>query len=185
MQQTCDSARHSPRSTFLLGHIAIGSLILLASALAALAANATTQVEYPELGELKELLGLGRPAGMAFLVREQNEEAYDWVLPRLERYVALVRAQWPDLPIAVVSHGEEIFSLVEEEQPANAAYRDAIVRLVTQYDVAFQVCGAFAALSGVDASEFIDPVEVVDSAPYQIMDYRTMGYRILHLELTW
>jgi intracellular sulfur oxidation DsrE/DsrF family protein len=161
------------------------ALVVVTAALGPTTADAVATVDYPELGELKEIIALGRPAGMAFLVREHSEDAYDWILPRLERYIALLREHWSDLPVAVVSHGEEIFALLKERQPANAGYGEQIDRLVTLQGVTFQVCGAFAALSGFEASDFIDPVEVVDSAPYQIMDYRTMGYRVLHLELTW
>ena len=157
-------------------------LVITATVLAWPPRGAASSGGYPELGELEDILGMGRPAGIAFLVREHNEDAYDWVLPRLEHYVTLVRAQWTGVPVVVVSHGEEMFSLLKARQPANAAYRAAIQRLVTGHQVAFQVCGAFAALSGTDAADFIDAVEVIDSAPEQITDYRMAGYRIIHLE---
>lgn len=146
---------------------------------------AVAGVEYPELGEVREIIARDRPPGIVFLVREHSESAYDWVLPRLEHYVALIRERWDDLPVAVVSHGEEIFSLLEDRQPANAGYREKIERLVAEQGVAFQICGSFAALSGFGAGDFVDSVEVVDSAPDQITDYRMIGYRVVHLELTW
>ena len=142
-------------------------------------------VEYPELGEVKDILRLGRPDGVAFLVMEHNEAAYEWVLPRIDRYLTVLREQWPDLPVAVVSHGDEMFSLLAEKAPAYAGFQQEVRRLVREQGVAFQVCGAYAALNDVDESQFADFVEVVPSAPTQITDYRMMGYKIVHLDLTW
>ena len=140
---------------------------------------------FPELGEVKEIIGLGRPEGVVFLVMDHDTEAYEWVLPRLERYVKIIRQEWPDLPLAVLSHGDEIFSLLAKNENEYPEFHRKVRHLVTSEKIDFQVCGAFAALSGVDESEFADFVEVVPSAPTQISDYRLMGYELVHLELTW
>ena len=94
-------------------------------------------------------------------------------------------SEWPDLPLAVLSHGDEIFSLLAENENEYPELHRKVRRLVTTEKIDFQVCGAFAALSGVGESEFADFVEVVPSAPTQISDYRLMGYELVHLELTW
>ena len=149
------------------------------------AAGDTSQETFPELGEVKEIIGLGRPEGVVFLVMDHDTEAYEWVLPRLERYVTILRAEWPDLPLAVLSHGDEIFSLLAKNADEYAGFQHRIRKLVTDEEITFQVCGAFAALSGVDESEFADFVEVIPSAPARISDYRMVGYELVHLELTW
>lgn len=139
---------------------------------------------FPELGEIKENIGLGRPDGVVFLVMNHDTEAYEWVLPRLERYVSILRVEWPDLPLAVLSYGDEIFSLLARNAAEYSGFQHRIRKLVTDKEITFQVCGTFAALSGVDESEFADFVEVVPSAPAQISGYRMVGYRLVHLELT-
>ena len=140
---------------------------------------------FPELGEIKEIIGLGRPEGVVFMVMDHDTEAYEWVLPRLERYVKIIHQEWPDLPLAVLSHGDEIFSLLVKNEQEYSEFHRRIRLLVENDKLDFQVCGAFAAMSGVDESEFVDFVDVVPSAPTQISDYRLMGYELVHLELTW
>lgn len=140
---------------------------------------------FPELGEIKDLVRMKRPAGVAFHVMDHDTEAYEWVLPRLDKYIEIIRDKWPGLPMAVVSHGDEIFSLTKANEAKYSEFHRRIRDLVQKDRINFQVCGAFAALSGVDESEFADFIEVVPSAPTQISDYRFMGYRVIHLDLTW
>ena len=140
---------------------------------------------YPELGEIRDMIRMKKPDGVAFVVMDHDTEAYSWVLPRLEHYIEILRQKWPDLPISLLSHGDEIFSLLADREEDYKAFHDRIRHLVREQDVQFQVCGAFASFSGVDESEFADFVEVVPSAPVQLSDYRMLGYKIVHLELIW
>ncbi|MEN8175649.1 MAG: hypothetical protein ABFS23_07790 [Pseudomonadota bacterium] len=141
--------------------------------------------EYPELDEVRHITQGARPPGVVFLIMEEDETAYEWVVPRLLRYVALLREPWPDLPIAVISHGEEMFALLASNADVYASFHAAIRSLVTEQGVDFQLCGAYARDAGVDESEFVDFVEVVPSAPAQITDYRMLDYRVISLEPTW
>lgn len=144
-----------------------------------------TSEAFPELGEIQDLVRMKRPGGVVFVVMDHDTEAYEWVLPRLDRYIQIIRNKWPELPMAVLSHGDEIFSLLAANESKYSEFHRRIRALVREEGIDFQVCGAFAALSGVEESEFADFVEVVPSAPVQMSDYRLMGYRIVHLDLTW
>lgn len=141
--------------------------------------------EFPELADIREMIVKGRPEGVVFLVMDHDTEAYYWVLPRLERYVEMLREEWSDLPLAVLSHGDEIFSLLAKNEGEYSSFHRRMRELVTTYQVEVQVCGAYAALSGVDESEFADFVGVVPSAPAQITDYRQIGFEVVSLEPTW
>lgn len=159
--------------------------ILLLTGIPSPASADNSAESYPELGEVRDMVRMKRPDGVAFLVMDHDIEAYSWVLPRLEHYLRIIRDKWPDMPIAVISHGDEIFSLLWDKEEKYKEFHDKIRTLVMEDGIAFQVCGAFAALSGVDASEFADFVDVVPSAPTQISDYRFMGYKVIHLDPTW
>jgi intracellular sulfur oxidation DsrE/DsrF family protein len=141
--------------------------------------------EFPELQEINRILKAGQPDGIVFLVMDYDVEAYLWVLPRLQHYVRIMREVWPQIHLVILSHGDEIISLLEKNEPEYRSFHDNIRRLIATYDVDFQVCGAYAALSGIDESEFADFVDVVPSAPSQIKDYRQMDYKIVSLEQIW
>lgn len=141
--------------------------------------------DLPELDEIYELLDAGRPAGVVFLVMDHDEEAYLWVLPRVERYAQMLRDKWPDIPLTLLSHGDEIFSLLSRNESEYASFHTRIGELGTNDNIKVQVCGAYASLSGMDESEFADIVEVVPSVTARITDYRQIGYQIISLEPPW
>jgi intracellular sulfur oxidation DsrE/DsrF family protein len=141
--------------------------------------------EFPELQEIYRLLKAEEPDGVVFLVMDYDVEAYLWVLPRLQRYVRMMREEWPEVHLIILSHGDEIISLLAKNETKYRSFHENIQRLISTYNVDFQVCGAFAALSGIDQSEFADFVDVVPSAPSQIKDYRQMDYKIVSLEQLW
>jgi intracellular sulfur oxidation DsrE/DsrF family protein len=146
---------------------------------------ADSDEEFPEVQEINRILKAGQPGGVVFLVMDYDVEAYLWVLPRLEHYVRMMREEWPEVPLVILSHGDEIISLLEKNETEYRSFHEKIRHLILTYNVDFQVCGAYAALSGIDESEFADFVDVVPSAPSQIKDYRQMDYKIVSLEQIW
>ena len=140
---------------------------------------------FPEQSEINLILSAEEPEGIVFLVMEQDEEALYWVLPRVTVYTQQLREKWNDLPIVILSHGDEMFSLVEEFKSLNEKFHQSIKELTKNYDVVFQVCGSYASFSDIDASEFPDYIDVVPSAPAEISNYRQMEYKFISLELIW
>lgn len=140
---------------------------------------------FPEQSEMDEIYAGEEPEGIVFLVMEHDEEALYWVLPRVIRYTQQLHERWGDLPIAVLSHGDEMFALVEEFKSLNEKLHQSIIELSNNYDVVFQVCGSYASFSDVDSSEFPDYIDVVPSAPAEITNYRQMEYKFIALELIW
>jgi intracellular sulfur oxidation DsrE/DsrF family protein len=145
-----------------------------------------TPVDYPESGEIAELLSArSPPPGLFFNVMEYDADALEWVTVRLKQYVHRLRAQYPDLPIAVVSHGNEMFALRSDDRWLYPEVHERVQTLVERDDVIFHVCGANAAVNGVDQSEFPQYVDVVPLATSQIRDYREFGYRMISMQITW
>jgi intracellular sulfur oxidation DsrE/DsrF family protein len=141
--------------------------------------------EFPEQWEVSRILSRDQPQGTLFLVMEQDEEALNWVLPRILHYTAQLRAKWPEMTIAVLSHGEEMLALVSDLSALYPKIHENVYELVNQYDVYFHVCGTFAEMSGYEASEFPDYVDVVPFGPAQIQSYRSLDYEVISVELTW
>jgi len=140
---------------------------------------------YPEQSLVDNIVSKAEPDGVAFLVMEHDEEALQWVIPRVTHYVRQLRKKWHDLPIVVLSHGDEMFALQSQYETLYASLHEGVRSLVEDYDVLFQVCGSYAYLSDIDASAFPRYVDVVPFAPAEIDNYRQMEYRIINLELTW
>ncbi len=147
--------------------------------------HSETEEVLPEQEEI-DLVVIGEePTGVLFVVMEQDEEALQWVLPRILHYTRQLKGVWKDLPIAVVSHGEEMFGLLAELSGLYPHVHKNLQLLVNQYGVAFHICGSFASMSDVAASEFPDYVDVVPFGPAQIADYRQLGFVLVSVELTW
>ncbi|MGA7982759.1 MAG: DsrE family protein [Chromatiaceae bacterium] len=125
------------------------------------------------------------PVGVLFNVLEYDEDALGWMVPRIEHYVALLRKRYPELSIVIVSHGDEMFALQSSEEAQYGDVHQRVRRLAEELDVTFHVCGTYARVNGVDASEFPQYIDVVPLATTQISDYRELGYRVVTTELSW
>ena len=141
--------------------------------------------EFPEQSEIDRILVSLKPEGMLFLVMEQDEDAFQWVLPRVIHYTRQLRDKWGDLTVVVLSHGDEMFALLKEYRALYEQAHKDVQTLTTTYDVLFQVCGSYAFYSDIDQSEFPGYVDVVPFAPAEIENYRMLDYEVINLELTW
>ena len=62
-----------------------------------------------------EILGaMEAPTGVVFEVIEGNPRDLNWVMPKIRADVDRLRAKFPDIAVAVVSHGREEFGLTKE-----------------------------------------------------------------------
>ncbi len=139
----------------------------------------------PEQFMIDEIVADEQPQGVVFVVMEDDEEALQWVLPRVVHYTRQLRKKWQQLPITLLSHGSEMFSLVSASSSLYPDIQREARKLVTDYSILFQVCGSFAAMSDFSASDFPDFLDVVPFAPAEIENYRLLEYKIVNLELTW
>ncbi|MEN8213853.1 MAG: hypothetical protein ABFR19_05755 [Pseudomonadota bacterium] len=144
-----------------------------------------TPDELPELEEVLEMLDADeKPAGIVFVVYEYDESALSWIMPRLVYYATLIHQRAAELPVAVVSHGDEMLSLTTENAAVYPEVHFDLETLVKELDVLFHVCGSFAALNDLDESDFPDSLDVVPFAPAQVEDYRSLDYQAIEVELS-
>ncbi len=152
----------------------------------AFAGTEIDEQEYPEAQEIERILAADKaPAGVLFNVLEYDEDALEWLAPRIEHYISLLRKGYPELSIVIVSHGDEIFALREQEIWLYREVHQRIQRLVEELDVTFHVCGAYARANGIDESEFPQYIDVVPLATTQIKDYRELDFKVVTIELSW
>jgi intracellular sulfur oxidation DsrE/DsrF family protein len=155
--------------------------ITLLSFVALLLMSAQAPAAGPD-GEVDRVLALAKaPPGVVFEVVGWDPTALKRAIPQVTVYAERLRARFPDLPVAVVTHGSEQFSLLASEK-SNYGDLHAQVRALTgEQDVAVSVCGNHASWRGKTAGDFPDYVDVAVAAREKMGEYRGLGYLVIYL----
>jgi len=122
------------------------------------------------------------PSGVVFEVVSAFEGTLKSAIPKIIEYSKLLRKRFPDISIAVVSHGNEQFSLTATNQPDYQKLHSQVKNLAENQDIPVHICATYADRKGVDESEFPDYINVSASGPSQITNYRELGY--IHIKLS-
>ncbi len=153
--------------------------ILLALLVTLTAAQADTLTEPDEIAYL--LNAREAPAGVVFEVVESDEDALNWALPRIQRYVQRLRARYPGLDMAVVTHGREEFALQSKYREQYPEAHQAVEQLSGEAQVNVHVCETHAGWYGVTAEDFPSYVDVTPAGPVQIGQYEELGWELVRV----
>jgi intracellular sulfur oxidation DsrE/DsrF family protein len=82
-------------------------------------------------------------------------------------------------PRSRVSHGQEQFSLLRQNEATYGGVHDLARAFLREQGVPVQVCGNHAGMYGHRADAYPDYVDVVDAAPGEIRRYRERGYEVV------
>lgn len=121
------------------------------------------------------------PPGVVFEIVSSDARALEWAVPQVTRYAERLRARFPALPVAVVTHGNEQFALQSDSGATFAALHEQVRSLHARQDVPVHVCGTYAEMRGVAPEAFPDYVDVAPSGPAQIRGYRELGYELVRV----
>ena len=121
------------------------------------------------------------PDGVVFEIVSDEDELLGELLPSVKADIKRLRQRFPDLPIAIVSHGKELFALTSKNRSTEHSAHDLVKELVKADDVDVHVCGTHAGWYGVSAEAFPDYVDVTPAGPSQIDDYEAIGYELIIL----
>ena len=121
------------------------------------------------------------PPGVVFEVTTDDEDALVGLLPRLKTDIGRLRSRFPDLPVAIVTHGKEQFALTRKNRNRNTELHTITEELVTDKDVDVHVCGTHAGWFDILPEDFPDYVDVAATGPAQINDYRALDYVLIVL----
>lgn len=121
------------------------------------------------------------PAGVVFELFEMDDEALRSLIPEITRHVEVLRDRFPGLPVAVVSHGNELLALQRDRADEFAQIHDQVQRLTGSDGVEIHACGTYAGWQGVGAEDFPDYIDVAPSGPQQIREYERLGYVTVRL----
>lgn len=140
------------------------------------AAQADTQAQIDQI-----LAQESAPFGVVFEIVEGDGDALQWALPAVNQYVAQLRKRFPDIGLAVVSHGNEQFGLMTSKQQENDEVHKTVQSLLSD-DVPVHVCGTHASWKGKTEQDFPDYVDVAAAGPAEIRNYESMGYVLVEVE---
>jgi len=139
-------------------------------------------VTFPVLAfDVDEILALNEaPNGIVFEVISGDKLALEKIIPGLRKDIDKMRQKFPGLSIAMVTHGQEQFSLLTKEKKKHAKTHKLTQKLAAN-DVEVHVCGTHASWYSLSEEDYPDFLDVAASAPAQINDYKKLGY--IHIEL--
>jgi len=115
------------------------------------------------------------PTGVVFEIVTSDAQALQTLLPKVRDYVTRLRARFPEVGLAVVSHGREELALTRGNRERYGEVHRQVQDLVGDR-VPVHVCGTYAGWQGVSPEEFPPYVDVVSQGPTQLRDYREFGY---------
>jgi len=122
------------------------------------------------------------PAGVVFEIVTGKEDSLTWALPLVRTYIGQIRQHHPQMPIAIVTHGREMFSLQNNNEAKSAAKVRQISQQLVKDGVTLHVCGTYAGYKGLSEEDFPEFVNVAAAGPAQINDYIAVGYQRIRLK---
>ena len=131
--------------------------------------------------QFESLLKLDKsPDGVVFEILA-DEDGLEWAIPRIQHYTHYLREKFPNLSIAVVTHGPEQFALQSDYQEDNKEIHTQVKSLLGK-KVQLHVCGTYAGWKGINPEDFPAYVDVTPSGPAQIRSYMDLGYTLIELD---
>lgn len=122
------------------------------------------------------------PEGVVFEIVSGDPEGLRWALPEAKKAVEKLRAKFPGIEIAVVTHGREQFALQKKNKDRFKKVHSLTESLVKDSGVNLHVCGTYAEWHNVTAEEFADYADVAAAGPAQINDYVKLGFTKILIE---
>ncbi|MGD8742057.1 MAG: hypothetical protein PVH46_01410 [Granulosicoccaceae bacterium] len=134
-----------------------------------------------DVEDIQQILSRDKaPVGVVFEIASTDKDFLTRVLPVISNHASHLRRRFPDIKLAIVSHGLEQFSLTKDE--AGQGIQKKVARLVREHDIPLHVCATFASAHGVDRDAFIAVVNVVQAAATRVDRYEDEGYERVFLE---
>jgi len=116
------------------------------------------------------------PVGVLFeLIGRENGKYLPEGLKKVEAYKIQLEKKFPDIKVAVVTHGSEQFELTKENAVKQSKTHD-IVKRITEENVPVHVCSNHAGWRGKTEQDFPSYVLASSGAGSQMKEYQDLGY---------
>ena len=118
------------------------------------------------------------PAGVVFEIVTGGANSLKWALPKTREYIAELKKRFPEIHIAVVSHGNEQFAL-QSKHAKNYKKVHSITQQLVAENIPVHVCGTYASWRNISEEDFPEYVDVAAAGPATINDYIALGYILI------
>jgi len=126
---------------------------------------------------LDELLARpAAPAGVVFEIVDRDPGALELALPWVKQAAQRLKARHPGLPMALVTHGNEMFALQTGQRAGNEAIHQIAQSLSRDDGIPVHVCETYAGRRGLAAEDFPAYIDVAPTGPAQIRNYEMLDY---------
>lgn len=122
---------------------------------------------------------LARPApppGVVFEIVDRDLGALELALPWVKQAAERLKARHPGVPMALVTHGQEMFALQTSQRAGNQKIHQLAESLSREQGIPVHVCETYAGWRGLAAEHFPAYVDVAPSGPAQIRNYEMLDY---------
>jgi len=119
------------------------------------------------------------PAGVVFEIVDRDPQALEFALPWVRQAAEKIEERFPGVPMALVTHGQEMFALQEKDRQRNAALHEQVQSLKRDRNIPVHVCETYAGWKGVAPEAFPSYIDVAPSGPAQINNYIALDYQRL------
>jgi len=130
--------------------------------------------------DIDKLLAMNEtPDGVVFeLIGSEDSSYLPKALTKVEKYKDQLKKKFPDIDIAVVSHGAEQFELTTDNAKVEKKSHN-LVKRITNDDIPVHICETHASWRGVTAEDFPSYINVAAQGPAQIEQYQELGYTLV------
>jgi intracellular sulfur oxidation DsrE/DsrF family protein len=119
------------------------------------------------------------PPGVVFEIADRDPQALEYALPWVRRAAEQLEERFPGVPMALVTHGQEMFALQEKDKERNLALHEQVQSLKRDKGIPVHVCETFAGRRGLGPEAFPSYIDVAPSGPSQINNYIALDYQRL------
>jgi len=116
------------------------------------------------------------PPGVVFEIVDRDPGALDVVLPWVKQAAKRLKARFPGMPMALVTHGQEMFALQTGQRAGNQAVHQIVESLSRDEGIPVHVCETYAGRRGLAVEDFPAYVDVAPEGPAQIRNYEALDY---------
>jgi len=116
------------------------------------------------------------PPGVVFEIVDRDPGALEVALPWVKQAAQRLKARHPGLPMALVTHGQEMFALQTGKRAGNPAIHQIAESLSRDDGIPVHVCETYAGWRGLAAEDFPAYIDVAPSGPSQIRNYEALDY---------
>ena len=116
------------------------------------------------------------PPGVVFEIVDNDPKALGFALPWVKQAAQRLKARFPTVPMALVTHGQEMFALQTQKRSGNENVHQIAQSLSRDDGIQVHVCETYANRRGLATEDFPDYVDVAPEGPAQIRNYEALDY---------